>query len=133
MAVKFDGLDELRAALKQLPAQLVSEATPIVHAHASAAAAQITAAYPYRTGALQGGVSVTLRNDAVSASARVVSRAKHANIFEKGTGPRRWRNGKNTGRMPAGNVFIPRAIDNRRAMNDDLIAFVERLGFDVTP
>ena len=44
------------------------------------------------------------------------NRAKHAAIFEYGTGPRHWASGKSTGRMPAGRVFIPIAMQRRRIM-----------------
>ncbi len=126
------GLTELRAALLKLPADLVRESGVIVHAQAEAAANEMRGAYPVHTGNLRNGVRVELAGDAVSATARVRNLAKHAYIFESGTGPRHWANGKNTGRMPAGRIFIPIAIQRRRIMLAALIDLVERSGLHVS-
>jgi hypothetical protein len=132
--LRINGLDDLRKALLALPPQLVNEAGAITHAQAEEAARQITAAYQShaRTGNLAGHVRVDIGSDRVSASARVRSTAKHAYIFEKGTGSRKWANGKSTGKMPAGNVFIPIAIARRRIMTAALVDLVERSGLTVT-
>ena len=132
--LRINGLDELRKALLALPPELVRESGVIVHAQAEEAARQITAAYAShtRTGNLAGHVRVDLGGDAVSASARVRSTAKHAYIFERGTGSRRWANGKSTGTMPAGNVFIPIAMSRRRIMTAALVDLIERSGLTVT-
>ena len=134
--LKITGLDDLREALKSLPADLVHEADGIVRGAASAAAAQIVSAYPTGpTGALKRGVSVETRSDAVSAVAIVRNRARHAYIYERATKspPRRWKkNGKSTGTMPAGNVFVPIAMEQRRRMLSSLIDLVERAGLKVT-
>jgi len=132
--LRIDGLAELREALKSLPADLAREAGGIVTTTAHAAAAQIEAAYPTGpTGNLKRGVSVEMRSDsAASVSAIVRNRARHAYIFERGTGPRRWQNGKATGSMPAGRVFIPIAMEQRRRMLSLLIDLVERAGLKVT-
>lgn len=126
------GLTELRAALLKLPADLVRESGVIVHAQADAAANEIRGAYPVHTGNLRNNVRVELFSDGVSATARVRNTAKHAYIFESGTGPRHWARGKNTGRMPAGRVFIPIAIQRRRIMLAALIDLVERSGLHVS-
>lgn len=128
----INGLTELRAALQKLPPDLVREAAVIVDAQAEAAAREMIGAYPVHTGNLRNHVRVDLHNDAVSATARVRNTARHAYIFEKGTGPRRWASGKNTGRMPAGRVFIPIAIQRRRIMLAALIDLVERSGLHVS-
>jgi len=130
--VNIVGLEELRAALKALPPAIVREAGVIVHAQAEAAAQEMRAAYPVHTGNLRNNVRVQLAGDAVSASARVRNTAKHAYIFESGTGPRHWARGKNTGRMPAGRVFIPIAMQRRRIMLAALIDLVERFGLHVS-
>jgi hypothetical protein len=126
------GLTELREALKALPLELVREAGVIVHAQAEAAANEIRGAYPVHTGNLRNGVRVELFGDAVSATARVRNTAKHAYIFESGTGPRHWARGKNTGTMPSGRIFIPIAIHRRRIMLAALIDLVERSGLHVS-
>lgn len=130
--LRIDGLTELRAALKRLPPDLVREAAVIVDAQAGAAAREMAAAYPVHTGNLRNQLRLELASDAVSASARIRNTAKHAYIFEKGTGPRHWASGKSTGRMPAGRVFIPIAMQRRRIMLTALIDLVERAGLHVS-
>jgi hypothetical protein len=134
MALQLKGLDELREALKALPGELTREAGTIVLTAANATAQQVVAAYPTGpTGALKRGVGVETRSDAVSAVAIVRNKARHAYIFERGTGPRRWKkNGKNTGSMPEGRVFIPIAMEQRRRMVAALIDLVERAGLKVS-
>lgn len=130
--LKINGLPELRVALQQLPPMLVREASVIVHAQADAAAREIIGAYPFHTGNLRNNVRVELVGDAVSATAVVRNRAKHAYIFENGTGPRHKRSGQSTGSMPPGRVFIPIAIQRRRIMVNALIDLVERSGLHVS-
>jgi len=130
--LRIDGLAELREALKALPAELVGEASAIVHAHADAAAHEIGAGYPVKSGNLRAHLRVEFGNDAVSATARVRNTARHAYLFETGTKARRWKNGKNTGAMPAGRVFIPIAIQRRRIMLSALIDLVTRAGLHVS-
>jgi hypothetical protein len=130
--LRVNGLTELRAALKRLPPDLVREASVIVQAQAEAAMHEIAGAYPVHTGNLRNQLRLEVGTDAVSASARVRNTAKHAYIFEKGTPPRQWKNGKDTGRMPKGNVFIPIAMQRRRIMLAALIDLVERAGLHVS-
>jgi hypothetical protein len=130
--LQINGLAELRAALLKLPAELVQEAGVIVHAQAEAAAQEIAGAYPVHTGNLRNHLRVELGGDAFSATARVKNTARHAYIFERGTGPRRWASGKSTGRMPVGNVFIPIAMQRRRIMLAALIDLVEKSGLHVS-
>jgi hypothetical protein len=130
--LRIDGLADLRRALLALPAELVSEAGVIVHAQAEAAAREMAGAYPVHTGGLRRGLSVEVAGDQASATARVKNRARHAAIFEYGTAERRWANGKSTGRMPAGRVFIPIAMQRRRIMLSALIDLVERAGLHVS-
>jgi hypothetical protein len=128
----INGLDELREALKRLPPELVREAGVIVHAQAEAASREMAAAYPFHSGNLRDHLRVELGGDMVSATARVRNTARHAYIYERGTGPRQWASGKSTGRMPAGRVFIPIAIQRRRIMLSALIDLVERAGLHVS-
>jgi hypothetical protein len=130
--LRIDGLRELRKALLALPNDLYREAAVIVNAQAEAAMREMAAAYPVHTGNLRRGLSVELQSGPTSAAARVRNRAQHAYIFESGTGPRRWANGKSTGRMPAGRVFIPIAIQRRRIMLSALIDLCERAGLHVS-
>jgi len=130
--LRINGLAELRAALKALPPDLVREGSVIVQAQAEAAMREIAAAYPVRTGNLRDHLRFDVSLDAVSATVRVRNTAKHAYIFERGTPPRRWANGKSTGRMPVGRTFIPIAIQRRRIMLAALIDLVERAGLHVS-
>jgi len=131
--LRIDGLAELKAALAALPPALVHEASAIVLAAAAGAAAEIAAAYPHTgTGALARSVGIETRSDAFSATAIVRNRARHAYIFERGTDERRWKNGKETGRMPKGDVFVPIAIERRERMTPAFVALLERNGLHVT-
>jgi hypothetical protein len=130
--LRIDGLTDLRRALLALPPELVAEAGVIVVAQAEAAASEMAGAYPVGTGALRNGLRVEVAGDHVSAKAVVRNRARHAAIFEYGTAARHWANGKSTGRMPAGRVFIPIAMQRRRIMLAALIDLVERSGLHVS-
>jgi hypothetical protein len=131
--LRIDGLAELRAALKQLPPDLVREAGVIVEAQAGTAMREMAGAYPTGgTGNLRSNLRVTRAFHTESASARVTNRAKHASIFEYGTGARRWASGKSTGTMPPGRVFIPIAMQRRRIMLAALIDLVRRSGLHVS-
>jgi hypothetical protein len=131
--LRIDGLGALREALKRLTPDLVHEAGVIVEAQAEAAMREIGAAYPTGpTGNLKRGLRVGLAFARESASARVRNTARHASIFEYGTGARRQASGRSTGTMPAGRVFIPIAIQRRRIMLAALIDLVEKSGLHVS-
>lgn len=139
MAVRLDGLAEFRAALRALPADLAAEAAAVVAATVAATEQEMRGAYPVRDyglladrGALVKGLKSEVHADGAGAVGSVRNVAKHAYIFEHGTGPRRWANGKSTGSMPPGRVFIPIAQRRRRAMYDALIAILHRAGFTVS-
>jgi len=139
------GLDELKAALKNLPADLTELAEAIVTEAANGAAAEIRAAYPEgETGNLRRGVRVSAKTGGKLSSqfgvGRVVrSTAPHAWIFE--TGPQtRYnvsRNGvllakpAHRGFMPGANIFVPVAQRWRRDMYEDLTAVVDQAMSDV--
>ena len=127
------GLDELRRALLQLPAELVREAGPIVAAPAEYLASLVRSEYSahQKTGNLLRHLTIEVSTDAVSASARVKNTARHAKIFEIGTVKRNY-NGANRGTMPAARSFIPTAIIRRRVMVEALVELVERAGLTVT-
>jgi hypothetical protein len=132
-SMRIDGLDDLRALLRRLPAELRDEATGIVQGSANAAAEEIRAAYPDRTGNLRDHVFVsTTVEGTFGVGARVRNTAKHAWLFENGTQTRQTALGANRGAMPAGNVFIPRVIRHRTEMMRALRAMVEAHGLTVT-
>jgi len=132
--LKINGLDELRKALLDLPLSLSAAAVPIVHGAAQATFRDISARYPTGgTGNLKQHLQIELRGtDGVSAGARVWNTAKHAYLYERGSGKRHWFNGKNTGTMPAANLFIPIAVAHRHAMHRDLTDLVEQAGLTVS-
>jgi hypothetical protein len=139
--IRLEGLTELRAAFRQLPRDTQQEVSVIVQAHAEEAKRKMEAAYPVRTygerrnrGNLRKGLTIEARYDPTTAHAVVRNKAKHAWIYEHGSKGkvRQWANGKKTGVMPAGDVFIPIAIQARRRMHAALVDVVRRAGFDVT-
>jgi hypothetical protein len=137
VSVQWTGLEEFRAALRNLPDELTADAAAIVTSHAQEAERLTVAAYPVGpTGNLQRGVRTTVNSsDRGGASATVRSGAKHAHLFEKGTGLRRTNDGANRGRMPAApssQQMIPIVIRVRRRMVVALVNLVQKAGLVVT-
>lgn len=131
-SVKWNGLDELRAALRTLPADLTAEASFLVEGAANGAAAEIKAAYPVRTGTLRDGLIVSHREKGkFSAGAIVKNTSKHAWLFESGTQARHTALGANRGSMPPGHVFLPIVIRKRRQLYGQLKALLQRHGLTV--
>lgn len=130
--LRLDGVAELMADLRKLPVKLRDEASTIVFANADAAAMEIRAEYPVRSGKLAGGVSVQHRTGPFWTRAIVRNLAKLAFIFENGTQARHTELGANRGAMPPGHVFVPTIIRRRRAMYEDLSDLVESNGLKVT-
>jgi len=137
VTLQLHGLEELKTALRNLPADLAEEAGRIVVAHATEAEHQIHAAYPTGpTGHLKRGVRLTVEpSSRVGVSATVKSSAPHAFIFERGTARRSTRKGANRGQMPtapANERMIPIVIRARRRMVAALIQMVQKAGLVVT-
>lgn len=132
--LRFDGLAELRQALRNLPAELTAEAANLIEGEANAAALAIRRGYPLgETGNLVEGVIVThFEKSKVSTGAIVKNTAKHAYIFEHGTQVRRNAKGANRGAMPPGRVFIPRMQEARRRVHSGLRLILQRAGLAVT-
>jgi len=133
--LELDGIREFHQALRNLPADLSEEAGTIIEHTADRAKADIQTAYPEGpTGNLKAGVSRQTNRSRYSTSALVKSRAKHANIFERGTRQRQTFGGANRGTMPQPpehQRMIPIAIRLRRQMIRELMNVVERAGFKV--
>lgn len=148
--LRFDGMSELRAALRNMPAELTGEASHIVEGIANGVASRARQVYPYGpTGNLIGGVRVThFEGGKVTAGAVVKSSARHAHLYEWGTKkPRKGRggygkgegsrsNGKlaNRGRMPEApeaRAFIPIVVNARRRMFEQLEDLLRRNGLIV--
>lgn len=131
----WQGLEELRAALRHLPAEMRVHAQPIVTEEAEQAAEEIRAAYPRRTrgtGNLVKGVKLShLVAGQFAAGAIVKNTAKHAWIFELGTQARHTDIGANRGTMPPGHVFVPIVMKHRRRMYERLQGVMEDAGLVV--
>jgi len=135
VTIKLDGLDDLRAALRNLPEDLAHDAAQIVQQAAESTGSDLKEHYPVRSGNLRRGVRVTIESNKAGVSGLVRSSAKHASIFERGTGQRHTNAGWNRGRMPtppADERLIPRAIRYRQKMVGQLIALVKSYGAEVS-
>lgn len=134
--VELKGMEEFKAALRNLPANLQREGEVIVMAQAEEARRTIQLGYPEGpTGNLKRGVSLERAASQFGAAAIVKARAKHAWIFENGTQNRRTSKGANRGRMPKASpseAFIPKAIRARRRMVAALVDLVRKAGFEVS-
>ena len=130
MASRFvwQGLSELRAALRALPTELATNAADVVEGAADDAAARIVAAYPEKSGELRKGVQVIKARGQFSTGAIVRNRSPHAHLFEAGTATRHTALGYNRGAMPPGRVFVPIVIRVRRQMERALMAVCKRAG-----
>lgn len=132
--LRFQGLEELRAELRQLADDLKGEAAKIIHGRANAAAVDIRSAYGAHrhSGDLQEHVVVEqVSRGRFSAGAIVRNTAKHAFIFENGTEARHTKAGLNRGKMPPGHIFVPRMMKHRRLMYAELAELLRRHGMTV--
>lgn len=134
--LELKGLTEFQRALRALPAELTEEASAIVLGQGEEAERQIEAAYPEGpTGNLRRGVTVERNTSKFTTRAIVRSRARHAHLFERGTGPRRTGKGWNRGRMPEApehQRMVPIVIRRRRVMVAALKELCRRAGFQVS-
>jgi hypothetical protein len=144
-SIRWEGLDEFKQALRDLPEDLTAEGGRYVEAAANDAAHEAKSGYPKGpTGNLISRVIVThFERGKFSAGAIVKNTAPHAYLFEHGNqGKVRYYTGTDKrgrtyvnasrGPMPPGNVFIPAMMRARKRMYDRLIAMLERSGLKVT-
>lgn len=133
MAVKWSGLLELERDLSALPATVTADTGPLVEKAATGAASDIRAQYPARTGKLRDGVKVKQTSrDPTRIRWTVSNRSKLATIFEYGTAARQTALGADRGSMPAGKVFIPNAIRQRKLMYEQIRDVLRGQGATVT-
>lgn len=131
--VTWDGLAELREQLRNLPADLTDEARDIVTDTANAAAAEVEAGYPSRTGDLRSKVRVVVEHGGqFGVSVVVKNTSPLAQIFESGTQARHTALGANRGAMPPGRVFVPVMVRRRRVMYERLQEILTRRGLTVS-
>lgn len=133
----FEGLAELKAALRALPAELKAQSSRIVRDAANSAAGEIRADYARKikhqgTGKLVDGVSVLHEDTTFSTGAIVINKSKIANIFENGSQARHTDLGYNRGSMPPGHVFIPVVTRRRRRMYEELAEMLKHNGLQVS-
>lgn len=138
-SIRWEGLSELREALRSLPNDLKAEASHIVEGAANSAAVDVKASYAAHvlTGDLINHLTVThFEANRFSAGAIVKNTAKHAWLFENGSEARHYITvrGKThlTGKMPAAHTFIRAMISNRRRMYDQLGDLLTRHGLQVS-
>ena len=146
----FEGMNELRDALHNLPNELALEAREVVSNAATDAMRETVNAYPIRTtnvnpgihrkttyfppGNLRRRVTIVNKSNNASALSVVRSAAPHAHLFEDGTARRTNSKGANRGSMPKAplsELMIPKVIRIRRRMYEQLIAIVRAAGFVV--
>lgn len=138
----FNGMDDLKYALRMLPDELADEGGEIVRFWALAAAGAARAAYPRKSGHLQDGVVVETATSGFGSrwGVRYIvkNKAPHAFIYEYGTKARHYvttRGAKHeTGIMPEappGRAFVPKMIDAREKMYDQLVSLLVGHGLGV--
>ena len=133
----FDGLDELKQALMDLPASLSQEGGDIVVVATNDTADAIVAAYPEGpTGHLKGGVRFTVERSPFGALGTIKNTAQHAWIFEEGTQARHYvtKNGVQhlTGSMPPSHVFVRTIMAGRKTMYEQLSDLLKAQGLEVS-
>jgi hypothetical protein len=136
---QWEGLDDLKEALRKLPRELVTAGQEIVSDEAHQAVFRIELNYGahVHTGYLKG--SVWVREGQILAGAgayaRIVASAPHAHLFEFGTAARQWQSGKKTGTMPPAppaHQFVPEVIQARTQMFRRLAELLARNGLEVS-
>src|SRR5438128_7815746 len=129
---EFQGLAELRAALRQLPSELAGEAVSIVDDATGRTESSLLQAYPLgETGKMRAGVSSAVVSDRGGVIGTVRSKSPHARLWEFGTAVRATRQGWNRGRAPSHKTegLVAIAQRERSRMNQQLIELVRRAGF----
>ena len=107
-------------ALEGWPVEVADAARPIIERHAKAAFEEIKAGYPVVTGKLRDGLTIKdTSKGALHPSVTIENDVYYAKIFEAG--------GMTTaGPKPAGRVFIPISVRERRAMRAEVVDLLER-------
>jgi Bacteriophage HK97-gp10, putative tail-component len=134
VSVKFTlgGIAVQRNSLKALPDLLAAKAQAALEARATTVAAEISAAYPKVTGALSSSLSVTSTPRKTKARVVIRSKLRRALAYEYGSVPRRTKKGAGRGRMPIGNVFVPRIMKARIDLVPRIAAIMRAEGLTVS-
>ena len=135
VALKLEGLTDLRASLQALPDKLEAQANDEVKRTMYEAAVALKASYPQGdTGNLRAGVQTRFRiNRRGFATGTVRSLSPHSHLWEFGTVNRKTQKGWNRGRMVAqyNRGLVGIAERERREMFAALVALVRNTGFEV--
>jgi hypothetical protein len=132
--VTLTGFDELLKQMADAPREIREEAMERVRFVTESAANEMRAGYGRHrvTGNLVGSVKTTYPSDDVIVGIAHAT-APHAHLFQWGTKKRRNASGANRGRMPVADQ--PNVVDLarrwRQVLKRDLMAMMERLGFQV--
>jgi hypothetical protein len=130
--LRLEGIDELRAALRQLPEELTGEAAQIVEATTNGAIISVRDGYAVHSGNLRDHVSGSVERSGYAVVGVVKNTAKHAWMYENGTQARHTATGANRGSMPPGHTFIPIVARARRRMYEQLKDLLRRNGLIVS-
>lgn len=122
--VVWEGLEELKEALRRLPEALRDDAIPLVLAAADATEIATFTNYPERTGNLRKGVGQKQERSAFGVIAIVYSRAPHAHLYENGT--------RHSAPAPPHKRLGTHAARERRKMYAALRAMLESHGLEVS-
>jgi len=131
----LEGLEELRAALRTLPADLAHDGAEFVDDATERAAASLIQSYPLgETGNLRAGVKHSVVRSQFGVVGMVKSTSPHSHLWEFGTQNRHTRQGWNRGISPSHHRegLIPIAQRERKRLNGALIELVRLAGFQVS-
>lgn len=130
----FEGLDEFRRALRDLPEHLAQEAGGIIEEETAGAEVEIGAAYSAhsRSGKLRRALRRRIVKDRVSVTGEVRNTSRLAIILENGSQARHTDIGANRGSMPPAHVFVPVMQRRRRRTYERLKEMMVREGLLVT-
>ena len=107
-------------ALEGWPTAIADAARPIIEGHARQAYEEIRATYPVVTGRLRDGLTIRdTSKGPLHPSMTVENAVPYAKIFEAG-------GATTAGPKPAGRVFVPISVRERRAMRRDVVELLER-------
>ncbi|MEO8680288.1 MAG: hypothetical protein ABI665_14655 [Vicinamibacterales bacterium] len=143
-SVTWTGLEELRAELRKLPADLTAEATHLVEGAANGALADVYAAYPSRSGNLRQHLTMSaVVTSAFGVRFVVKNTARHAWLYDNGSQTRQFIEKSGTphktgamwgrdGAEPPTHVFVKSMIRARARMYQQLTTMLIQHGLTVT-
>jgi hypothetical protein len=133
--LELNGLADLMAALRKLPADLAQEAADLIDDTVEITASSLIQSYPLGdTGNLRKGVKKKITRSQFGAVGEVKSTSPHAHLWEFGTQNRQTRQGWNRGKLKAqyNRGLVGISLRERKKLNAKLIDLVRKAGFEVT-